>query len=82
MDDISVHDRTRRELNVPRRDRAGNRSEHGKVVGNDGAFNATGARNDHIRCTKRTDDIALNIDWSAGGEIALDDKVMGDDAAT
>jgi hypothetical protein len=51
-------------------------------VGDDGAFNATGTRNDYIRRTKRTDDIALNIDWSAGGEIALDDKVMGDDAAT
>ena len=82
MDDISVHDRTRRELNVPRRDRAGNRSEHGKVVGDDGAFNATGTRNDYIRRPKRTDDMALDIDWSAGCEIALDDKVVGDDAAT
>jgi hypothetical protein len=39
MDDIGLHDRTRRELNVSRRDRAGNRPKHDEVVGDDRPFN-------------------------------------------
>lgn len=39
MDDIGLHDRARRELNVSRRDRAGNRPKHDEVVGDDRPFN-------------------------------------------
>lgn len=82
MDDIGVHDGTRCELNVARRNHAGNRSEHKEVVSDDGAFNAAGFSNADVWRTQRTDDIALDIDWSAGGDTALDDKVMGENAAT
>jgi predicted DNA-binding WGR domain protein len=41
VDDVCLHDRTRRELNVSRRDRAGNRPKHDEVLGDDGAFNTT-----------------------------------------
>ena len=41
MDDIGLHDRTWRELNVSRRDRAGNRPKHGEVMGDDGTYNTT-----------------------------------------
>jgi len=39
MDDIGLHDCTLRELNVSRRDRAGNRPKHDEVVGDDRPFN-------------------------------------------
>ena len=41
MDDVGMHHGTRRKLNIPRRDRAGNRSKHGEVVGSDRPFNTT-----------------------------------------
>ena len=41
MDDIGLHDRTRRELNVSRRDHTRDSPKHDEVVGGDGTFNAT-----------------------------------------
>ena len=41
VDDSSVHDGIRCEVNVPRRDRPGDRSKHDDVVSDDGTFNTT-----------------------------------------
>ena len=41
MDDIGLHDRTWRELNVSRRDHTRDRPKHDEVVGDDGTFNTT-----------------------------------------
>ena len=78
MADVGMHNCARRELDVARRDHAGNRSQHGEVVGDDGAFNPTGAGNDDIGRAHRAHDLAVHVDWTAGNDIPLDDKVLGE----
>ena len=41
MDDIGLHDRTRREMNGSRQYHTRDRPKHDKVVGDDGTFNTT-----------------------------------------
>jgi hypothetical protein len=81
MTDVGMHNGAWRESDVSRRDHPGNRSEHGEVDCDNGAFNPTGTGNDDIGRAHRANDLAVHVDWSAGGGIALDDKVLGENTA-
>jgi hypothetical protein len=82
MADVGMHNGTWRELDVSCRNHARDSAESEEVVGDDGAFNPTGTGNDEIRGAHRANDLAVNIDRTTGGDITLDDQVMGEDAAT
>ncbi len=78
MADVGMHNGARREMDISRRNQAGDSAENGKFVGDDGAFNLTGNSNDEIWCAHRANDLPVHVDWTAGGCITLDYKVLGE----